>query len=341
MKGAQKVQSQFCDSAHPGNWRYDNLNRMTSSRNNDTGRYSSYMHRADGLRVHKGNFMNPTFDFVGGTFYRYDGQMSIEEYSVGSNHLVNGITRNTLGARGIDMIQRVTATVNETSYPLYDAHGNMTAQLLKNGASFTVANEKSYDAWGGIRSGNSNPEYKGRYCANLGHTQDDESSFIYMRARYYEPSSGRFVSEDTAMYGRNWFGYCKNNPTNRADSNGKTDEDTAKLCSRAGAVWGVIQILVGASLSTTARTAAIMNAIFLVAWFNLGGSTLEEYDSNGNPKHGLDGRVITGALAIANIALISIRMCPSSPTRHIVGLCMQHAGFLMTFIALECMPEGY
>ncbi len=38
-----------------------------------------------------------------------------------------------------------------------------------------------------------------RYCANLGHNQDDESGLIYMRARYYEPASGRFVSEDSEL----------------------------------------------------------------------------------------------------------------------------------------------
>gem|GEM_PF-6689855 len=35
------------------------------------------------------------------------------------------------------------------------------------------------------------------YCANLGHKQDDESGLIYIRARYYEPGSGRFISQDT------------------------------------------------------------------------------------------------------------------------------------------------
>jgi RHS repeat-associated protein len=126
------------------------------------------------------------------------------------------------------MIQRATATVNETSYPLYDAHGNMTAQLLKNGASFTVANEKSYDAWGAVRQDNTNSEYKGRYCANLGLVQDDESGLIYMRARYYEPSSGRFVSEDAVKEGVNYFIYVNNSPVNLTDSEGHSIDQTVK-----------------------------------------------------------------------------------------------------------------
>jgi uncharacterized protein RhaS with RHS repeats len=40
-----------------------------------------------------------------------------------------------------------------------------------------------------------------------------------MRARYYEPSSGRFISEDPARYGHNWHTYCGNDPINFADPN--------------------------------------------------------------------------------------------------------------------------
>jgi RHS repeat-associated protein len=155
-----------------------------------------------------------------------DGQMPTQEYEVISND-PSSLHQNpspSIG-RGAGVRRNPPATINETSYPLYDAHGNMTAQLLKNGASFTVANEKSYDAWGGIRAGNSNPEYKGRYCANLGHTQDDESNLIYMRARYYEQSSGRFVNEDPEAYGANWFVYADNTPCDKGDYNGRFSFD--------------------------------------------------------------------------------------------------------------------
>jgi hypothetical protein len=50
---------------------------------------------------------------------------------------------------------------------------------------------------------------------------DDESGLVYMRARYYEPGTGRFVSEDPAMDGTNWYVYCGNDPASRVDANGK------------------------------------------------------------------------------------------------------------------------
>jgi RHS repeat-associated protein len=109
--------------------------------------------------------------------------------------------------------------VTNTAYPLYDTHGNMVATLTKNtgGTSWSIGDERSYDVWGGVRSGAATGGPKGRYVANLGHVQDDESGLIYMRARYYEPESGRFVSEDKAGDGKNWFVYASNSPTNNVD----------------------------------------------------------------------------------------------------------------------------
>jgi uncharacterized protein RhaS with RHS repeats len=42
-----------------------------------------------------------------------------------------------------------------------------------------------------------------------------------MRARYYDPTAGRFVSEDPARHGSNLYEYAKNSPTGYCDPNGK------------------------------------------------------------------------------------------------------------------------
>lgn len=36
-----------------------------------------------------------------------------------------------------------------------------------------------------------------------------------MRARYYDPTLGSFVTEDPAFDGVNWYSYCEGNPVNR------------------------------------------------------------------------------------------------------------------------------
>ena len=127
-----------------------------------------------------------------------------------------------LGARGIDAISVTTGTGTTISYPIYDAHGNMISTLSKAGAGYTFTAERSFDAWGVIRLGAQTGDPKGRYCASLGHKQDDESGLVYMRARYYEPGSGRFVSEDPDRNGGNWLVYADNSPTCLVDQSGKS-----------------------------------------------------------------------------------------------------------------------
>ncbi len=68
-----------------------------------------------------------------------------------------------------------------------------------------------------------------RYC---GEYFDVESGSYYLRARYYDPSIGRFTQEDTAKHGYNWYAYCNNNPIRFVDPTGFVpvcaDEDIIK-----------------------------------------------------------------------------------------------------------------
>jgi RHS repeat-associated protein len=57
--------------------------------------------------------------------------------------------------------------------------------------------------------------------AQIGHPTDEEMGLIYMRARYYDPEVGRFVSEDPGQNEINWFIYTTNNPVNMIDYDGK------------------------------------------------------------------------------------------------------------------------
>ena len=120
-------------------------------------------------------------------------------------------------------------SLNATTLPeSYDGtgcngHGNMIATLARSSSTpyYVLGNERQYDVWGGVRSGASSGDPNNRYCANLGHKQDDESGLIYMRARYYEPSTGRFLSEDPARHGWNWLTYCGSDPVNYVDGDGR------------------------------------------------------------------------------------------------------------------------
>ncbi len=56
-----------------------------------------------------------------------------------------------------------------------------------------------------------------RYC---GEYTDTESGLIYLRNRYYDPSIGRFITEDPIRDGSNWYIYCDNNPVMYVDPSG-------------------------------------------------------------------------------------------------------------------------
>jgi len=223
----------------------------------DGGTGAAYAYRADGMRVRKVtgftmHWIDPTAEAAGyyvdevnyeaPTYrYFYDGQMMQEDDKTIPNLMgAPTISGNSyaLGARGIDRIMpwtyaSGTRTNGTASYPVYDGHGNMILTLAKNGTNFTHGNERSYDVWG-TPSDNGDPAQ--RYCANLGHVTDDESGLIYMRARYYEPSTGRFLSEDPARDGANWYVYCWNEPVGRADYSGKSYDDVERLLKVIGAI---------------------------------------------------------------------------------------------------------
>ena len=59
-----------------------------------------------------------------------------------------------------------------------------------------------------------------QFAGGVGHLTDD-SGLVYMRARCYDPASGRFISEDPGQNGTNWYGYCFNNPITGIDPTGK------------------------------------------------------------------------------------------------------------------------
>lgn len=62
------------------------------------------------------------------------------------------------------------------------------------------------------------------FVGSLGHLSEAGTGLIYMRARYYDPSLGRFASEDPGKNGKNWFAYCDNNSVNEIDRTGKAGE---------------------------------------------------------------------------------------------------------------------
>jgi RHS repeat-associated protein len=144
--------------------------------------------------------------------YLYDGQMPVCEQEF-EDGVLQATRVNFLGARGIEAVLAIDHTRgNQASlaWLLYDGHGNLVRTMAPD---YRLSGFQWRGVWGEVQSSLGT----GRgYCANLGHPED-ETGLVYMRARYYEPATGRFINEDPARDGVNWYLYADGNPVAKAD----------------------------------------------------------------------------------------------------------------------------
>nr|WP_275052318.1 colicin D domain-containing protein [Brevibacillus laterosporus] len=81
-------------------------------------------------------------------------------------------------------------------------------------------NKYEYDLWGNVESKQENMSNPFLYAGEL---YDEESGLIYLRARYYDPNDGRFITEDTYKgqvdnpLSLNRYSYSYNNPLRYLD----------------------------------------------------------------------------------------------------------------------------
>jgi RHS repeat-associated protein len=97
---------------------------------------------------------------------------------------------------------------------------------IKNQHEQTAANESSaatqtYDAFGNLVSSSGIWQGPFGYGGSFGYQSDGDSGLKLLGHRYYDSSTGRFLSRDKSKEGQNWFVYCKSNPIPCYDASGK------------------------------------------------------------------------------------------------------------------------
>jgi RHS repeat-associated protein len=104
-----------------------------------------------------------------------------------------------------------------TSYFHADGLGSVTS--LSNAAG-SIANTYTYDSFGKLTASTGSLVNPFQYTAR---ESDIETGLYYYRARYYDPSAGRFLSEDPLQFGggqANLYAYVGNDPSNWIDPGG-------------------------------------------------------------------------------------------------------------------------
>ncbi|WP_347487982.1 RHS repeat-associated core domain-containing protein [Desulfoscipio sp. XC116] len=146
--------------------------------------------------------------------YHYNNAGQVVAESDASNNL----TANYVW--GPDRLLMKKAADGNKYYYLYNGHGDVI-QIADTAGN--IVNNYSYDEWGNILSQVENISNSFKYAGEI---YDPETGFYYLRARYYDPVTGRFINKDpyegdiSNPLTLNLYTYAYNNPMQYIDPSG-------------------------------------------------------------------------------------------------------------------------
>ncbi|QDH21619.1 RHS repeat-associated core domain-containing protein [Saccharibacillus brassicae] len=162
------------------------------------------------------------------TRYYYDGANIIAEGTVAAD---GSVTFKARYVRGAQLIYREDASRrskrnalirfdNQKAYYQHNGHGDVTGLVKADG---TALNSYTYDIWSNPLTADVQVENPFGYS---GEFWDADTGLQYLRSRWYDPSIGRFIQEDTfegyvnRPSSLNPYSYVENNPLKYLDPSG-------------------------------------------------------------------------------------------------------------------------
>jgi len=194
--------------------KHDVMNRLTEFKD-ENGETTTYTYYPNGLRATK----------------QQNGSISdTTKYIYLNGHVIEELTQDgKVKARNVwgnMLIWRKDYTSNLEGTYYYNNHGDV---VKIKGSDGRVLNTYDYDIWGNLLAGKVKEEMSNPFTY-AGEMYDKESGFYYLRARYYDPGVGRFISEDTYKgqvdnpLSLNRYTYVHNNPLKYVDPTGNAAE---------------------------------------------------------------------------------------------------------------------
>ncbi len=197
----------FFNDFKPVTYTYDTQNRLKSVQK-DTATVA-YRYNGDGLLYERSENGNTTR-------YYYDGDQVIAEGLVGSTGTV---TMKASYTRGNQLAAKQDSSGK--AYYLYNGHGDVIE--LRDSTGNTSLNRYTYDLWGKPLKTEESVSNPFRYSGEL---WDSTTELQYLRARWYDPGLGRFITKDTYEgsldnpLSLNLYTYVHNNPLINIDPTG-------------------------------------------------------------------------------------------------------------------------
>lgn len=190
---------------------YDGLNQLIGFTDGETT--ASYTYDVNGLRLSK-TVNGETTEHV------WDGsQQIIADVVNGQYYEADCYLR---GTNLVATYHYQNGAKSEYTYYSQNAHGDVVNLTDVDGE---VVKSYAYDAFGVEKNIDNSDANAFRYC---GEYFDVETGTIYLRARYYNPTTGRFISRDSVIgeiedpLSLNLYTYCHNNPIRYTDPSGNS-----------------------------------------------------------------------------------------------------------------------
>ena len=179
-------------------WDYEN--RMTSVTLPGSGGTVTFKYDPFGRRIYKSSSSATSV-------FAYDGDNMVEE----TNSSGTAVARYADGLN----IDEPLAMLRGGATSFYHADGLGSVTSLSN-TSGSIAQTYTFDSFGNQTASTGSLTNPFRYTAR---ESDTETGLYYYRARYYDPSTGRFLSEDAEAFGGSidFYAYVQNNPLNFSD----------------------------------------------------------------------------------------------------------------------------
>ncbi|GMX63969.1 hypothetical protein Elgi_04390 [Paenibacillus elgii] len=218
----QTMESNNSPNLSGASYRYDERNRLVQATTDD-GKNVAYRYNGDGL-----------------LYERTENGQTVRYYYDGANMIAEGTVTNGSAAlkaryiRGNGLAARTDASGFKTYY-LHNGHGDVVG--LADGSG-NVLNKYTYDIWGNPLTVTEQVPQPFRYS---GEFWDNSAHLQYLRARWYDPSVGRFMSQDTYEgdisnpLSLNLYTYVHNNPLTNVDPTGHWCESSDSKWSHSGA----------------------------------------------------------------------------------------------------------